>query len=101
MIRFIENYKKSLDEKKFVGAILMDLAKAFDSIPLDLLIAKMYAYGFYINAVTFFYSYLKRRKQNVKINSTHSVFQVVLSGAARGSILGLLLFNIFINDLYL
>ena len=101
LIRFIENYKKSLDEKKFVGAILMDLAKAFDSIPLDLLIAKMYAYGFYINAVTFFYSYLKRRKQNVKINSTHSVFQVVLSGAARGSILGLLLFNIFINDLYL
>ena len=71
LIRLIENWKKSLDEKKFVGAVLMDLSKAFDSIPHDLLIAKMYAYGFSINAVTFFYSYLKGRKQNVKINNTH------------------------------
>ena len=54
LIHLIENWKKSLDEKKIVGAVLMDLSKAFDSIPHDLLIAKMYAYGFSINAVTFF-----------------------------------------------
>ena len=58
----------------------MDLSKAFDSIPHDLRIAKLHAYGFSIDAVTFFYSYLKRRNQNVKINNTHSVFQVLLSG---------------------
>ena len=79
----------------------MDLSKDFDSIPHNLLIAKLHAYGFSIDAVTFFYSYLKRRNQNVKINNTHSVFQVLLSGVSQGSILGPLLFNNFINDFYL
>ena len=98
LIHLIEKRKKYLNQKKFVGAVLMDLSKAFDSIPHDLLIAQFHAYGFSIDAVTFFYSYLKRRNQNVKINNTHSVFQVLLSGVPQGSIL---LFNIFINDFYL
>ena len=48
----------------------MELSKTFDSIPHDLLIAKMHACGFSIDAVTFFYSYLETRKQNVRINNT-------------------------------
>ena len=62
----------------------MDLSKAFYSIPHNLLIGKMYAYGFSIDVVTFFYSYLKRRKQYVRINNTHSVFQILLSGVPQG-----------------
>ena len=55
---------------------------------------------FYKNCYVF-YSYFKRRNQNVIINNTHSVFQVILSGVSQGSILDSLLFNIFINDLCL
>ena len=78
----------------------MDLSKAFDCISHDLLIAKLHAYGFKKKALTFLYSYLKRRKQSVKINDTESFFQILLSGVNHGSILGPILFNLFINDLF-
>ena len=78
--------KKSLDEKKFVGAVLIDLSEASDYMLHDLLIAKMYAYDCSINVATFFYSYLKRQNQNLRITNTHSVFQVLLSGVPQGSV---------------
>ena len=52
----------------------MDLSTAFDSITHDLLIAKMHVYSFSKNSPVFFYSYIKRRKQDVKINNTHGIF---------------------------
>ena len=57
----------------------MNLSKTSDYIPHDLLIVKLHAYGFNKKALTFFYSYLKRRKRNVKINDTESFFQTLLS----------------------
>ena len=67
----------------------MDLSKAFDCIPHDLLIAKLHAYGFNENSHVFIYSYLKRRRQSVRKNNVYSNYQSVLSGVPQGSILDL------------
>ena len=78
----------------------MDLSKAFDCIPHDLLIAKLDAYGFNKRACKLLHSYLKGRQQCVKINGTHSKFHTLLAGVPQGSILGPVLFNLFLNDFY-
>ena len=100
LIRLIEEWKTQLDKNKIVGAVLLDLSKAFDCIPHDLLIAKLDAYGFDKEAPSLIYSYLKNRKQSVRINNIYSTFLELISGVPQGSVLGALLFNIFLNDLY-
>ena len=96
----IKEWKAKLDCDNIVGAILMDLSKAFDCIPHDLLIAKLHAYGLDENALVLIYSYLKRWKQSVRINNTYSSFQTILSGVPQGSVLGAILFNVYMNDLF-
>ena len=69
LINLIEDWRAKLDKDIVVGAIFMDLSKAFDCIPHDLIIAKLRAYGFDENALSIpIYSYFKRRKQCVQIN---------------------------------
>ena len=64
LIRLIENWKKALDKKFLVGIVSIDLLRAFNCIPDDLLIAKLHAYGFFQKTVTFIYLCLKPRKKS-------------------------------------
>ena len=97
----VEERRIKLDNNYIVGAILTNLSKAFDSIPHDLLIDKLHAYGLVENALVLMYSYLKKRKQSVRINNTYSFFQTILSGEPQGSVLSPILFSFYITDLFL
>ena len=78
----------------------MDLSKAFDCLPHDLLIAKLEAYGLGRNSLVLLLSYLKDCQKSVKIKGIRSLFQLIKSGVPQGSILGPIDFNIFMNDLF-
>ena len=82
------------------GGLLTDLSKAFDCLHRDLLIAKLHAYGLDLPSLELLHSYLTKRIQRVKIDNTYRSWSEILFGVSQGSILGPLLFNIFLYDLF-
>ena len=76
LIRLLEEWREGLDNNFVVGGVFMDLSKAFDCIPHDLLIAKLKAYGFDDYLVHYLYSYLDNRKQWVRVNNEKIAYKI-------------------------
>ena len=100
LLAISEEWRSALDRGNHVAAILMDLSKAFDCLPHSLIEAKLKAYGLSKNVVSLISSYLADRKQCVQIGTSRSTFQNISKGVLQGSILGPLIFNIFLNGIF-
>ena len=97
----MEVCKKTTDNGGVAGDVLTDLLKAFDCLNHELLIAKLNAYGFSRSALLSIHSYLTDRKQRVKVNGSFSTWTETARGLPQGSVLRPLLFNIYLNDLFM
>ena len=100
LLSLTERWSLCLDQQGFVGALSMDLSKAFDIINYELLIDKLHAYEFSIEALEVLLSYLLERWQRVKISTMFSLRTQLLQGVSQGLVPGPMLFDIYINDMF-
>ena len=89
----------ALEKGKKPCSVFLDFAKAFDTVNHDILIHKLNHYGIRGEALSWISSYLKNRKQYVEINNNNSSLTVIENGVPQGSVLGPLLFLLYINDI--
>ena len=102
LLKMLELWKETLDKSKSVGAIFMNLSKAFDTLNHDLLPPRLDAYGFSKNLFNYIQSYWRNRFQRTNVNNNNfSLWKDIFSGVPLGSILDPLMFNICINNIFL
>ena len=101
LLSTLEKWKSAVNNKKVFGALLTDFSKTFDCYHIIFFLAKLNACGFSMIALRLTQNYLSNWKQRTKINTEHTSCKEFLFGVLQGSILGPLLFNIFLCDLFL
>ena len=101
VLTFTQNCYEALNDKKYLVSVFLDFKKAFDTVDHGILLRKLHCYGFRGTANSWFESYLENRFQYVDIHGTCSAKLPITTGVQQGSILGPLLFLLYINDFYL
>ena len=100
LLALLEKWKRAVDSGQMFGALLTDPSKASYCLDHELLIAKLNAYGFSLPALKLVHDYLLNRKQRTKINRTYNSWLEIVFVVPQCSLLGPLLFNIFLEDLF-
>ena len=99
VMKLVNDIYLNMDRGLITGVLFLDLKKAFDTVDHNILLSKLRMYGVNLDSLKLFQNYLTCRQQKTKVNGVHFDMREISCGVPQGSILGPLLFIIYVNDI--